>query len=232
MQQEKKYMWNGLMGTIIFHLALLSAFFIFKLGDVKSEHRDLIAIELSEEPFKSIEQIIEESKPEISEPEPLSQKALSNIASNTAEKLNEKINTDKYIEEVMKELGMEEINPKYDNSLPDDPALQPEQKKETKKEKIVYNFGASRISYDIADKRSHSYMDRPIYKCQGGGTVVVKIAIDQEGQVLDAKIASSTTSDECLTETALNSARAWFFQSNYNSPKRVEGTIQYVFVAQ
>lgn len=232
MQQEKKYMLTGFLGTVAFHLLILVAFLSFKLGEARSKHKDQIAIEFSEEEYKTIEQIIEQSKPKNTDIVPLPEQTIQNIASNTAEKITEQISTEKYINDVMKELGIDDMNPKYDNTLPEETAVQTEQKKEIKKEKSVYNLGPSRVSYELSDKRSHRYMERPIYKCQGGGTVVVKIVIDQSGTVLETKIASSTAVDDCLVEAALTSANAWVFQSNYNSPKRVEGTITYMFVAQ
>lgn len=224
-------MLTGVLGTIIFHLFLLIAFLSFKLGKVHSRHKETITIEFSEEQYKTIEQIIEQSKPDISDIKPLSPEAIQNIASNVAEKMNEKISTEKYIEEVMKELGIDNMNPKYDNTLPDEIVNDEKIEKKTKTE-TVYNLGPSRVEYKIDDKRSHRYMERPIYKCQGGGKVVVNIIIDQSGTVLESKIASSSAADECLHEAALASAKSWQFQSNYNSPKRVEGTITFMFVSQ
>ncbi len=233
MREEKKNMATGIAGTIIFHLILLIGFLSFKLGEVKSKHEELVSIELNIEDYKPIEQIIEENKPKVEEIPQLDNRTLSNIASNTAEKLNEEISTDKYEKEVMKELGMDEINPKYDNSLPDDPELAaPKKDKEPEKTETGQNFGQTRITYALDDKRKAKYIDRPIYLCQGGGTVVIKISIDQSGNVLDAKVVSSTASEQCVAETALESARNFVFRSNYESPRKVDGTITYIFVAQ
>lgn len=232
MQEKKKNIAIGIAGTVIFHLILLIVFLSVKLGDVKSKHENLITIEFSDEKYKPIEQIIEESKPKIQKIQPLDNKTLSNIASNTAEKLTKEISTEDYEKEVMKELGMKEINPHYDNSLPEDVTVtKPEKKKETETESGK-NFGQTRITYAMDDKRKAKYIDRPIYLCQGGGTVVIQISIDQEGNVLEAKVVSTTTSEECIASTALESARNFVFQSNYNSPRRVDGTITYIFVAQ
>lgn len=228
---ENKYMLTGILGTIVFHLLVLVGFLSIKLGEARSQHQDLIAIEFSEEEYKTIEQIIEASKPDVGDITPLSEQVVQNIASNTAEQMNDKISTEKYINDVMKELGIEEMNPKYDNTLPEETVAE-EQKTETKKEKKVYNLGQSRVEYNLEDKRSHRNMERPIYKCQGGGTVVVDIVINQAGQVIESKIASSTATDDCLLEIALTSAKEWVFQSNYNSGKRVEGYIKYMFEAQ
>ncbi len=223
---------TGIAGTVIFHLILLIVFLTVKLGEVKQKHQELIAIEFAEEEYKPIEQIIEESKPEITDMPQLDQKTLSNVVSNAAEEINKEISTEKYIEEVMKELGMEEINPQYDNSLPDDPELLNKSENKEKDNDKSRNFGPTRISYKMEDGRRHKFMDRPIYRCQGGGTVVIDVVIDQEGNVLETKVASTSTSETCVSETALESAGKFLFKPNPNSPKRVKGTITYIFVAQ
>jgi TonB family protein len=233
MQQEKKNIATGIAGTIIFHLLLLIVFLTVKIGDVKSKHEEIISLELNIEEYKTIEEIIEENKPDVENIPQLDNRTLTNIVSNTAEKLTEEISTEKYVEEVMKELGMEEINPKHDNSLPDDPELaNPSKDKDKLKKETGQNFGQTRITYALEDKRKAKYIDRPIYLCQGGGTVVIKISVDQSGNVIDAKVESSSTTEQCVAETALTSAKNFIFHSNYNSSKKVEGKITYIFVAQ
>lgn len=233
MQEEKKNMATGIAGTIIFHLLLLIVFLSVKLGDIKSKHEEIISLELNIEDYKTIEQIIKESKPEVKEMPQLDNRTLSNIASNTAEELTKEISTENFEKEIMKELGMEEINPKYDKSLPDDPEMEaPPKEKDNQNKETGQNVGQTRITYALEDKRKAKYIDRPIYLCQGGGTVIIRISIDQAGNVIDAKVESTSTSEQCVAETALESARNFIFQSNYNSPRKVDGTITYIFVAQ
>ncbi|MBN1119315.1 MAG: hypothetical protein JXA77_19045 [Bacteroidales bacterium] len=231
MNIERKYKINGILGTIIFHLLLLISFFVFKLGDVKSQHQDLLAIEFSEENYKTIEQIIEESKPEIKAMDKLSDQTISNIVSNTANEMDEKISTEKYIDEVMKELGMEEINPHYDNSIPEDPVVNDDIKKEDKEKDQSANFGQTRVSYKLEDGRKHRHIERPIYMCQNGGTVVVNILVDDSGFVLEANLGQVSSVDACLAEAALNSAGNSYFHAGRPGTK-VKGTITYIFVAQ
>ena len=61
--EEKRNMLTGLLGTLAFHLLLLVGFLTLKIGEVKTKHQELIAIEFTEEEYKSIEEIIEESTP-------------------------------------------------------------------------------------------------------------------------------------------------------------------------
>lgn len=229
---EQRNIWTGIIGTFAFHLLLLVVFLTAKIGKVKNEHQELLMIEFTEQEYKTIEQIIEESSPKEEPIEQLSNQTLTNIASNTAEEMDEKISTEKYIEEVMKELGMEEINPKHDNTLPDEASVSMEHDAKKEKKELRTNFGQTRIEYNIPPNRKGRYIERPIYRCQGGGTVVVKVVVDQAGYVVQAEIQSSTTSDICVQEMALQSAQKSEFNSDYNAAKKVEGTIKYIFVAQ
>jgi TonB family protein len=229
MLEKRRYTITGILGTIAFHLILLVLFLTAKLGEVKTKHEELIDIEFSEEEYKPIEEIINETEPDQEAINPLSQEVLNNIASNVADKVNEAVSTDKYIEEVMKELGMEEINPQYDNSLPEDIVSE---RKEPKKKEVKTNFGLTRITYNVPPNRKARHIDRPIYRCQGGGTVVVDISVTPTGEVIQAAIKSSSTNETCLTEAALASARNCYFERDNAAEKRVNGTITYIFVAQ
>ena len=229
---EQRNMLTGLMGTIAFHLIILVIFLTLKLGKVKNEHQEALLIEFTEQEYKSIEQIIEEEKPKAEITEKLSNQTLSNIASNTAEKMNEKISTEKYIEEVMKELGMEEINPQHDNTISEEEiSAIKKDNKEKKKEKATTNFGKTRITYNVPGRKG-KHIERPIYRCQGGGTVIVKIQVDQAGFVTNTVIESSSTSEECVIQMAIQSAKNSTFNSDYNAAKKVDGTISYTFVSQ
>lgn len=225
---------TGILGTVAFHLFVLVFFLAVKLTDLKSEKaKALIEIEFKQEEFKP-----EEQRPErkLMEQELLDftknirSNAISNLAS---EKLNEQISTAKYEQDVMKEMGIQELKPKYEqtekNNYQSVQSSPPPSKEEVKKDP---SYGVTRISYLITPKRNHSYIPRPIYKCEGGGTIIIAIAIDQLGSVLDAQIKSSSTSEDCIMELALESARNAVFETDYNAPKKATGTITYVFVSQ
>ncbi len=229
MEEKNRYMYIGLLGTVAFHLILLAAFLILKIGEVKSKHQDVIAIEFVEENPKTVEEIIKD-EPEHEAIDPLSDATLKNIASNTADKVNEEISTEKYIEQLKEEMGIEDLNPKYDNSLPDNPEVNTIAKKESEKPEET-NFGKTRITYNVPPGRKARHIDRPIYRCQGGGEVVVGIVVSSEGYVLQAQLESSTTNDECIHEMAINSARNFVFEPD-NNTKKSQGTITYIFVAQ
>lgn len=228
--EEKRNVLTGILGTFAFHLLLLVVFLTAKIGEVKTKHEELISIEFFEEEYKPIEEIIEESKPQQEAINQLNEQTVSNIASNVADQMNEEINTEKYIQELMDEMGIEDLDPEHDNSLPDDPMLADDKLKE--EEDLKTNFGQTRITYHVPPNRKARYIDRPIYRCQGGGTVVVAISVNQQGEVFQATIKSSTTNEECILETAIQSAQNFVFERDNSAEKRVVGTITYMFVAQ
>lgn len=229
--EEQRNIMTGIMGTVAFHLILAVAFFTFKLGEVNNAHAEIIEIEFSDQDFKTLEEIIEEQKPKAEAIQNLSADALSNIISNTAEKMDEQISTDKYIQELMEELGMEEINPQHDNSLPEEEVYNSVKKDDKPKEQKSVNYGQTRISYHVPGRKG-THIERPIYRCEGGGTVEVSISVNQSGYVEQAQIASATTNDDCVKQMALQSARKSRFNSDNNAAKKVVGSITYVFVAQ
>lgn len=237
---NKTYSLTSLLIALAIHLFILVLFLSFKLGEAKLKNTELIAIEFAPEEIKTLEQIASYSKqPLNANYELLSQQALSNIASNTAEKLNNEISTDKYINDVMNELGIKDLKPDNSPANANEEIIQTDaekannpENKEDKKKDNSYNFGNSRVEYSLSDGRKARYVDRPNYRCQGGGSVVVKIAIGQSGEILESKIESSSTTEECVIQAALESANRWLFRSDYNAPRRVEGKISFIFVPQ
>jgi TonB family protein len=197
---------------------------------VHDVHQEPMVIEFDEELYKTLEQMIKETKPQDSKVENLSQTEIKNIAVNTANQLEEKINTEKYIEDLKQELDIDEINRQLDRSLENEPIISEEPKPE-KIEKNNNYKGPTRIEYDLGG-RGHRYIYRPIYKCQGNGKVIISITVNPEGEVIDAKILSANTNEICIQETAIASAQQSLFQIDLNADPKQRGTISYEFVAQ
>ena len=67
----------------------------------------------------------------------------------------------------------------------------------------------------------------------GSGQVTVIIAVNNQGQVVNAKIEESvSTPDGCLRNFAIRAARLSRFSSSTTAPSRQMGTITYAFIAQ
>lgn len=230
LKEEEKNILTGILGTIAVHLLVLIVFLIARIDKVHDIHQEPIVIEFDEELYRTMEQMMKENQPLDSKVEDLSQTDLKNIAVNTANQLEQKISTEKYIEELKQELDIDELNKQLDRSLGDDPIITEKPGQEEKKENNTYE-GPTRIEYDLGG-RGHRYIYRPIYKCQGSGKVIVAITVNPEGEVIDAKISSTNTSEICIQETAIASALQSLFEIDLNADPKQQGTISYEFVAQ
>ena len=91
--------------------------------------------------------------------------------------------------------------------------------------------GMVTVSYSLNNPlRHHRYLDKPAYKCEGGGEVVVAITVSRTGEVTGAYVKSG--GDECMRRTALVSARRSTFDINESAPAKQTGTITYLFIPQ
>ncbi len=232
LKEEEKNIITGLLGTISLHLLVLIIFLLARLDKVHDVHRETIVIEFDEQTYKTLEQLIQENKADNSEVKPLSQEAIKNIAVNTANQLNEKISTEKYIEQLKEELNIDELNAQNNKSLGQEPIVQSEKPLPVKREqKPMYYKGPTRINFFLVG-RTGRYIHIPVYKCQGSGKVVIDIVVNQQGKVISTSVASANTSEECIIETALESAGISLFNIDMEAESRQKGTISYEFVAQ
>lgn len=87
----------------------------------------------------------------------------------------------------------------------------------------------SSISFSLVG-RSAIDIPNPIYTCDTPGKVVVNIAVNSNGEVIETSVnkRSSTTDNECLTEMAQQYARAATF-SKLPGRTSQPGTITYYF---
>ncbi len=99
--------------------------------------------------------------------------------------------------------------------------------------------GPSVVSYTL-DGRKASRMKIPAYRCYGGGMVTVVITVDPQGNVINAKINETVSSeDACLRDFAIRAARLSKFSTlpqdrlkKDPSLGRQLGEIVYSFIAQ
>jgi len=218
-------------------------FLWFKLGEVHEEHKDLVMIEINPEikPVEDKAEKAEKAGEEVGKTMPsLSSGEVHSIAANVAGKLEDKISTSKYEQQVMQELGISSL--KTENKAtttspaPDENAVDQaaEENRPDKGEYVpnVIRKENTTVSYFL-ENRWHRYLYIPTYKCQGGGTVIIDIVINQSGNVISATIAENkSTHDQCLLEEAYHSATSAVFNTDAKSPAKQVGTITYVFLAQ
>lgn len=239
----------GILGALIIHLAAAIIFMSFRLSSLNREIRDEFVVEFEQ----SIE---EESAGELIElPATSLEKILQgdeemlNIARNLANKPEIQIDAADYIDMVKEELiesgqlgkdnyideqkNITEPGPDDNMAFEDKDGLSDEEKPKKSQEMAADYQGPTRIFYDLAG-RNHTYLPIPIYKCQGSGKVVLNIEVNPKGNVEKATIASgeSTTSDPCLTETAVRTALISRFSPDIKALRIQKGTLTYMFVAQ
>ena len=89
----------------------------------------------------------------------------------------------------------------------------------------------STMHYSLVN-RTHQYLPTPIYLCETGGKIVVNITVNAKGKVTDAYVnTSSTSSNECLTEHALEYAKNAQFSADA-SKKTQLGSITFYFIGK
>lgn len=95
------------------------------------------------------------------------------------------------------------------------------------KNKDIANKNSS-ISYSLVD-RTHEYLPTPIYLCEYGGKIVINITVDRNGIVTNAYVNSTSSSTNgCLIDHALQYARASQFNSDSSKPSQL-GSITFLF---
>jgi len=233
LKPEEKNIITGILGTVLFHLIIIIIFLVIQLSNVKSKHQEQIEIEFDEEVYKTLEELIKEKQVIESDVPPLSQQEIRNIAVNTADKLEQEISTDKYINDLKNELGITDPSEQKEMMDGDEPAMETEKKdvKPVEKKTEKAYRGPSILNYYL-EKRTKRYMPVPAFKCRGAGVITIGIIVNQRGEVINASIESTTSSEECISETALQAAKSSLFNADPNADPKQKGTITYQYLAQ
>jgi hypothetical protein len=233
------------LGAISVHLIVVIAFLWVKLGEVGEMQKEQVLIEFNEE-IKPLEEEKGEKKISLEglgEAMPmLDRQTLHNIASNVASKLDPEISTENYEKQVLQELGIssleapgEAMEEEAEKAADENAVAQKTNEDKTERDFDVPNIirkDNTTVSYFL-EGRWHRYIYIPTYKCQGGGTVILDIVINQSGKVISALIADNkSTSDPCLREEAYRSAISAQFNLDIKASIKQLGTISYVFLPQ
>lgn len=233
----------GVIGTLVFHILLFSAFLLADVdikGNVKEEE---ILIEFPEELLEP--ELNEPESPEDNQekmaPEQTSN-TRTNIASNRS--ATEKTTTstddffdDDYLKEVeaakrlvsnVNENLAKEVIDLSDIKMP----VETTEGMDRDSIKNIIYAGESNIVYYL-DNRYHISLPVPVYLSQGGGTVVVNIVVNRQGKVVEAvPQESKSIRDKQIYAYAREAAIRTVFNSDNTAPEAQKGTIQYTFVAQ
>ena len=128
---------------------------------------------------------------------------------------------------------MDENRELYEQMLADLETQQPRPDDKTEREDVKVQ-GNVTVSFSFTNPSRNSYkLHIPAYKCRSGGIVVIDVVVNRNGEVLSAAVDKrSSTSDPCMTETAVDAALRSRFAVSSNAPSRHHGTIIYNFVPQ
>lgn len=236
----------GVMGTLVFHILLLSVFLLAGIDRKGSVQEEELFIELPELITKPE---IEEDQPEEQEQperEPISAEASSrlspvqnnrtNIASNRLAQNNEFFDDDylneveeakKLVSDVNTQLSKENINLE-DIKMP----VRTAEKMNPDSTGSTVFTGDSNIEYFL-ENRYHVSLPVPVYLTRRGGKVIVQIVVNRQGKVISAEPQKSTkVHDDQLYIYAKAAASRTLFNVDNNAQERQHGTIHYTFIAQ
>jgi hypothetical protein len=237
---------TAVMATIIAHLLIAVIFMTVKVSAMKRELAAEIILDMEKEiPEEDMKKAIELSKNDFFNG--ASPEDIVNVIKNLADKpmdIDPKEYQDMVKEELIKSGMLNEKNFIDDEKMADEAGkeeipmptdkIKPQVtvKKDKPEEKGTFR-GPTRIYYDLAG-RHHVFLPIPIYKCEGAGQITLAIEVDRSGNVIKAEPANalSTTSDDCLTETAVNHAFRTRFNSDLSAPLKQAGFLTFVFVSQ
>lgn len=229
----------GLYLTIIVHLVVIIAMLLYQI-DTSIRREESFVLDFSkqeeierqqkEEAFKEdisrrIEELIAASRN--------SGEPIRNIAVDAGATLKDDRNTD--VEQLYKDaerLANELKAGQLEDAREETVELEEEQPKKKDDPKKKEYSGPSVVSYTL-DGRKASHLKIPAYKCYGSGDVTVIITVNNQGQVVNAKVLDSVSSgDKCLRDYAVRAARLSRFNADPKAPHNQTGEILYRFIAQ
>lgn len=89
----------------------------------------------------------------------------------------------------------------------------------------------STMHYSLAG-RTHRFLPTPIYLCEEGGKIVINITVNEKGNVIKTYVnTSSTSSNECLIEHAMEYAQEATFSEDASKKSQI-GSITFYFIGK
>ena len=228
----------GLCVTIIVYLVISIVFVSAKIGASKREvpntmYIDLGAVELLEQ---ERDRLLEEVRRKNNE---FDWKSVRNLSSNE-NALNENLEDEKGTDVSELNAAAEAIEKErranreaYERGLREANAIgeNRQQGESGKERKDSKRKGNVTVSFSFKNPVRYSrHLVKPAYRCEGGGEVIVSVVVNQRGEVTSAWVESG--GDECMRQTAVESARNSRFDINNSAPAKQQGTITYIFIPQ
>ncbi|PQB05814.1 hypothetical protein [Aureitalea marina] len=181
--------------------------------------------------------------PEIEEEEQQSSSSKADIRTNRAynadarfiaEAENDRQQISESTQSMLNEMNeaIENSSADYDNRADEVKQLQQDLKNSKPSYQDQNNERNTTLSYQLKDRRAVA-LPNPVYTCEGFGKVVISIVVDGKGEIRDAKFnpTLSTTTNQCLIDSALDYAHRSIFSKELSKEKQL-GTISYNFPGQ
>lgn len=234
----------GVIGTLIFHIILVSLFLLADVDMKGSVKDDVILIEFPNifEPEEIEEQTQEENSndDELANSENLNDR--TNLASNKLAQQNTTSSTEEFFdEEYMKEIEeAQRLSSEASNQLSKEivdikdiemPVETTEGMERDSIKNVIYS-GESNIIYYL-ENRYHISLPNPLYLSHRGGKIIVDIVVNKQGVVVKATPRkNSGIRDEQIFVYAKIAAMKTIFNINENTNSLQNGSIHYTFIAQ
>ncbi len=236
------------VGAIVVTLVV----FFFMFESIKINLTEIVLTDgfIMETPKEEVEEVEEEPKKEELTPEMLEQQIyeqVKNVSVNDNTRLDAGLKDDKgtnaseiYKEAQALEQKLNASKEAHNRDMQEIAQLERELEQSAKKKggedekkiKDVNVDGKVTVRYDLGGRRASS-LPVPAYKCEQGGEVVVSVTVNDNGDVIDAKVSkTSSRSNDCINDTALEFAKRTRFELGSEWPSKNKGTITYMFLNQ
>ena len=225
----------GIYITVSIHLAVIIVLLLVRIGmEIQKENSFVLDFTKQEEmeQAREHEELLRSAAAQLEEMIAAAGMPIRNVAVNSGA-LKDDRGTD--AEELYKEaerLAQELKDGQEQPQEEDEVAVEPIKKDEPKKEEAKPYSGPSVLSWSL-DGRKATRLPIPAYRCYGAGEVTVIITVNNQGNVVNAKVDEKLSAqDGCLRTFAVRAARLSKFNASANAPARQMGTITYAFIAQ
>lgn len=235
----------GVMGTLIFHILLVSFFSLSELNlSVEPEKEEAILLDFTlPEKMEELPQPEKEMQPEQNEAssQAMERQQANNRGVNDAPTTYKATRQDKFFDaEYKKDIEnakkmVADVNKQLSKKIPqvkkfEMPEATTEGQDPDSIKNVIYS-GKSNIHYFL-ENRFHVRLPIPVYLARSGGEVKVDIQVDRSGRVIKAETRSKVPSDPMLLEYAVQAAERTVFNQDAKAPAIQRGSITYKFVAQ
>ena len=249
-KQEKRSKVSGILLTLGLHIALVATCIItgFTYLDPPPPEKTPILIDFSEPEIEKPKQIWNGTRPQVEQPDltkeiNLVQKSEAQLQGTKSNEAQESTVDDFGDVETPEPPREKEINKKAlftaaNNNTTKD-TLAPQTAREPSDElKAGHASGntktgetAGEPNAKLAGRSVNGTLPRPGYNVQADGKVVVKIWVNQSGEVEKAQagVEGTTATDKTLWQAAYKAALGANFNKDANAPALQEGTITYIF---